>query len=100
MIIDLTYAKKHLKITHNNLDDVLTDNIKACEEIVLKFLNQQEDDLFDEYGQIPHAIKNAVSMLVGSMIEHPESMLTVGVNINPMAMAMLKPYKKIVRYVQ
>lgn len=97
MIADLTYLKKHLRIEDNDENELLTSYASAAQDVILKFINQTEDELYDEYGQIPPAIKNAVCMMAGSMYRDREATTTMGISINPVMAAMVKPYKKIVR---
>lgn len=96
-MIELDYVKKHLRIEHNEEDELLSSYTQSAEEIVQIYLNQTFEDILTAHGSIPHSIRNAVCMLVGSMYRDREATSTTNVITNPVVVAMLKPFKKILR---
>lgn len=96
-MIELDYVKKHLRIEHDEEDDLLISYTKASEEIVQIYLNQSFEDLLTTHGSIPHAIRNAVCMLVGSMYRDREATSVTTITTTPTVVAMLKPFKKIIK---
>lgn len=99
MIITLEYLKKHLRLdaTDTSEDATLEMYMQGANDVILKAINQTEDELFDEYGSIPPALKNAVCMLTATLYQNREATVNTGISINPAMMAMVRPYKKIVR---
>lgn len=95
MMVDIQYVKRHLRIDGCDEDDLLESYIIAASESVTKYLNMDEGDLLDEYGYVPHAIRNAICMIVGSMYRDREATGERGVNINPIFLSMLRPFKRV-----
>jgi len=63
-IVTLAEIKAHTRIDSNAEDTMLTLYGDSAEEVVLSILDRDLDDIVDEYGSIPKAIKHAVLMLV------------------------------------
>ena len=96
MITELSYIKAHLRITDDTEDSLLESYGEAATEVILKAINQAEDDLYDEYGMMPHALKNAVCLIVGAMYQNREATAQQVYNVNPMLNTLVLPYKKII----
>lgn len=94
-MIELEYVKKHLHIESDDEDEVLESFIESAEEIICTYCNRTWNDFYNDYGKIPSSIKNAVSMIVGSLYRDREGTSRVDIRVNPVLKAMVRPFKKI-----
>lgn len=89
--------KKQLRVDFDDEDDVLELYGSAAEDTVLNCLNRTYQDVLEEYGEVPAAIRQATLMLVDSSYNHrspaePTQMyyVTYGFDI------LIKPYMRLI----
>lgn len=89
--------KKQLRVDFDDEDDVLELYGSAAEDTVLNCLNRTYQDVLEEYGEVPTAIRQATLMLVDSSYNHrspaePTQMyyVTYGFDI------LIKPYMRLI----
>ena len=62
--------KKQLRLDFDDEDDVLDLYGSSAEDTVLNYLNRTYQDLLEEYGEVPAAIRQATLMLVDNSYQH------------------------------
>lgn len=72
MYIDAEDIKKHLNIDYDEDDGYLTQLVEAAESAIERFIQQPLEQLEDENGDIPAALKHAVRLMVGGFYANRE----------------------------
>ena len=72
MYIDADDIKKHLNIDYDEDDGYLTQLVEAAESAIERFIQQPLEQLEDENGDIPAALKHAVRLMVGGFYANRE----------------------------
>lgn len=62
--------KKQLRVDFDDEDDVLDLYGSAAEDTVLNYMNRTYQDVLEEYGEVPAAIRQATLMLVDNSYQH------------------------------
>ncbi len=62
--------KKQLRLDFDDEDDVLDLYGSSAEDTVLNYLNRTYQDVLEEYGEVPAAIRQATLMLVDNSYQH------------------------------
>lgn len=72
MYIDAEDIKKHLNIDYDEDNGYLTQLVEAAESAIERFIQQPLEQLEDENGDIPAALKHAVRLMVGGFYANRE----------------------------
>lgn len=88
-------------LTHCRIDPGVEDRYvyklgETAEEMVENYLNRRLEDMFSEHGSLPRPVRHACYMIVAELYRHREISDQVPANINPIILALLKPYKKLI----
>lgn len=88
--------KKQLRLDFDDEDDVLELYGSAAEDTVLNYLNRTYQDVLEEYGEVPAAIRQATLILVDSSFNHrspaePTQMYYVMYGFD----TLIKPYMRL-----
>ena len=68
--LTISDIKKQLRVDFDDEDDVLDLYGSAAEDTVLNYLNRTYQDVLEEYGEVPPAIRQATLMLVDNSYQH------------------------------
>lgn len=68
--LTISDIKKQLRVDFDDEDDVLELYGSAAEDTVLSYLNRTYQDVLEEYGEVPAAIRQATLMLVDNSYQH------------------------------
>ena len=68
--LTISDIKKQLRVDFDDEDDVLELYGSAAEDTVLNYLNRTYQDVLEEYGEVPAAIRQATLMLVDNSYQH------------------------------
>lgn len=93
MVVTLSEAKLHLRVTGTSEDSLISLLIQAATDRVENFINQQIPGAYDSPVSTPASIKAAVLLMVGDMFENREAGGEKTYNINPTVKALLYPYR-------
>lgn len=68
--LTISDIKKQLRVDFDDEDDVLELYGSAAEDTVLNYMNRTYQDVLEEYGEVPAAIRQATLMLVDNSYQH------------------------------
>ena len=68
--LTISDIKKQLRVDFDDEDGVLDLYGSAAEDTVLNYLNRTYQDVLEEYGEVPPAIRQATLMLVDKSYQH------------------------------
>ena len=68
--LTISDIKKQLRVDFDDEDDVLELYGSAAEDTVLNYMNRTYQDVLEEYGEVPAAIRQATLMLVDKSYQH------------------------------
>lgn len=94
--INLTEAKLHLRVDHDDEDDAITAMIDAAELHAANYINAPEgllESLEDSQGDIPAPIRSAVLLMVGDLYLHREAQTEQQLYRNYTFYRLLDPYR-------
>lgn len=94
--LTISDIKKQLRVDFDDEDDVLELYGSAAEDTVLNYMNRTYQDVLEEYGEVPAAIRQATLMLVDNSYQHrspaePTQMYYILYGFD----AMVKPYMRL-----
>lgn len=68
--LTISDIKKQLRVDFDDEDDVLELYGSAAEDTVLNYMSRTYQDVLEEYGEVPAAIRQATLMLVDNSYQH------------------------------
>ena len=68
--LTISDIKKQLRVDFDDEDDVLELYGSAAEDTVLNYMNRTYQDVLEEYGEVPAAIRQATLMMVDNSYQH------------------------------
>lgn len=68
--LTISDIKKQLRVDFDDEDDVLELYGSAAEDTVLNYMNRTYQDVLEDYGEVPAAIRQATLMLVDNSYQH------------------------------
>ena len=94
--LTISDIKKQLRVDFDDEDDVLELYGSAAEDTVLNYMNRTYQDVLEEYGEVPAAIRQATLMLVDNSYQHrspaePTQMYYVMYGFD----TLIKPYMRL-----
>lgn len=94
--LTISDIKKQLRVDFDDEDDVLELYGSAAEDTVLNYMNRTYQDVLEEYGEVPPAIRQATLMLVDNSYQHrspaePTQMYYVMYGFD----TLIKPYMRL-----
>ena len=94
--LKIDYIKKHSRIDFDCEDDLLELYGNAAEETVLNICRRTQEDLIEEYGDVPDALRVASLMLVEVSYTNRAPVSAQSMSIVPYAFDMMvKPYVRL-----
>ena len=97
-IVTLEEVKQGLRIDEDYEDSFIESiTIPAAENAIRGALRRTWESLYEQHGEIPTEIKNAIIMLCGSLLKHREADANQVVNNNPAFRLLLSKHIKLTR---
>lgn len=95
-IVTLEEVKQGLRIDEDYEDGFIeTITIPAAENAIRGVLRRTWESLYEQHGEIPTEIKNAIIMLCGSLLKNREADATFEVKQNPAFRLLLSKHIKL-----
>lgn len=95
-IVTLEEVKQGLRIDEDYEDSFIeTITIPAAENAIRGALRRTWESLYEQHGEIPVEIKNAIIMLCGSLLKNREADATFEVKQNPAFRLLLSKHIKL-----
>ena len=95
-IVTLEEVKQGLRIDEDYEDSFIeTITIPAAENAIRGALRRTWESLYEQHGEIPTEIKNAIIMLCGSLLKNREADATFEVKQNPAFRLLLSKHIKL-----
>jgi hypothetical protein len=86
MLVSLTEAKTHLKVSDSTEDSLITIQIRAAEDLIRKILNNPSPP-------VTYAVKAAALLIIGDLYENRTGAVQDELTPNPAVMNLLYPYR-------
>lgn len=97
-IVTLEEVKAGLRIDEDYEDSFIeTITIPAAENAIRGALRRTWESLYEQHGEIPVEIKNAIIMLCGSLLKNREADATFEVKANPAFRLLLSKHIKLTK---
>lgn len=97
-IVTLEEVKQGLRIDEDYEDSFIeTITIPAAENAIRGALRRTWESLYEQHGEIPVEIKNAIIMLCGSLLKNREADATFEVKANPAFRLLLSKHIKLTK---
>ena len=97
-IVTLEEVKQGLRIDEDYEDSFIeTITIPAAENAIRGALRRTWESIYEQHGEIPVEIKNAIIMLCGSLLKHREADANQVVNNNPAFRLLLSKHIKLTK---
>lgn len=97
-VVTLEEVKAGLRIDEDYEDQYIeTTIIPSATNAIRSVLRRTWDSLYEQHGEIPAEVKNAVIMLCGSLLKHREADANVEVKNNPAFRLLLCKHIKLTR---
>ena len=97
-IVTLEEVKHGLRIDEDYEDSFIeTITIPAAENAIRGALRRTWESVYEQHGEVPTEIKNAIIMLCGSLLKHREADANQVVNSNPAFRLLLSKHIKLTK---
>lgn len=94
--LTIDYIKKHSRLDFSDEDSVLELYANAAEDTVLNYLNRTYQDIIEQYGEVPAAVRHATLMLVDVSYQYRSPISPSNVSVVPYTFDILiKPYMRL-----
>lgn len=94
-ILTLHELLEHLRLDSGSENAYVVSCAEAAEEVVEEYLNTSFEEMAEERGKIPQAIRHACYLIVADMYKNREASSQVALNANPAILLLLRPFKKL-----
>ena len=97
-IVTLEEVKQGLRIDEDYEDNFIENiTIPAAENAIRGALRRTWESVYEQHGEVPTEIKNAIIMLCGSLLKHREADANQVVNSNPAFRLLLSKHIKLTK---
>ncbi len=95
-VLNLEDILAHCRIDPGSEDRYVYKLGETAEEMVENYLNRSLEDMFTEHGgSLPRPVRHACYMIVAELYRNREITGQMPANVNPIILALLKPYKRL-----